>query len=557
MSETSYSWLSDIEIPHALFFLTTMKATTQLGCLLALCFLGCQPGTKSQMLPPERPNIVLIMADDMGYSDIACYGSEIPTPNLDQLAQGGVRLSQFYNQARCCPTRATLMTGLYPHQAGIGHMTHAPYNAGKYQDWTASYQGFLNRKSVTAAEVLGQAGYHCYMAGKWHLGYQDSSMWPLQRGFDRYYGILLGASSYFKPQGLRGLTLDNQQLAPPDTAYYTTDAFTSYAIDFIQEQKDEEPFFLYLAYNAPHWPLHAKDEDIERFQKKYQIGWDSVRKARHERQIEMGLLEPSWPLSERDKRVRPWHELTAGEKDSTAYRMAVYAAQVYSIDENVGRLIQALKAAGKYENTLILFLSDNGGCAETYDELGSKPMSRINDPDFGGAVSYGIGWANASNTPFYEYKVRTYEGGISTPFIMHWPAGMRAQAGSIRHEPAHLIDVMPTLLDMAQASYPKQFHDGQDVLPLAGKSLAPFIKGSPFESHAYMAWEHQSHQAVRKGPWKAVKKLEDADWQLFDMEKDRTETQNLADQHPQVVNDLADYWGKWAKEMGVLPKKKN
>ncbi|MEM6628760.1 MAG: arylsulfatase [Bacteroidota bacterium] len=518
-----------------------------------LCVLSCQ---RTPQPVDSRPNIVLVMVDDMGYSDIGCYGGEISTPNIDELAQKGLRFSQFYNTARCCPTRASLMTGLFPHQTGIGHMTLPPTKPQRYEGWTESYVGYLNRNCVTMAEVLGEAGYHTYMSGKWHLGYHDENHWPRQRGFDRYYGIIPGASSYFRPQGKRGLTLDNTQLAPPDTAYYTTDAFTSYAIDFLEAQQDDQPFFLYLAYNAPHWPLHAKEEDIERFRGRYEMGWDSVRAARFARQKDLGLLDPQVKLSPRDERVRPWAELTQGEKDSTGYRMAVYAAQIYSVDQNLGRLTEYLKNEGKWENTVFMFLSDNGGCAEMYDELGTKPMSFINDVNFGGAVSYGIGWANASNTPFHEYKVRTYEGGIATPLIIHWPKGMQATPGSISHEATYLIDLMPTLLELTGASYPKTFHQGDSIHPLEGNSLLPLLTDKPYNSHEYLVWEHQGFQAIRKGKWKGVKQLEDTEWELYDLEVDRTETNNIADLHPTVVADLASYWEQWAKDKKVLPKKK-
>ncbi len=525
--------------------------------LLASSTISCQVESATDTPSDSRPNVVLIMVDDMGYSDIGCYGGEIPTPNIDALAAGGLRMSQFYNQARCCPTRATLMTGLYPHQTGIGHMTQAPYSLGRYDTWTENYQGYLNRNCVTMAEVLGASGYQTFMSGKWHLGYVEEDRWPLQRGFERFYGILLGAASYLKPAGERGLTLDNTPLAPPDTAYYTTDAFTSYAVDFIDSRNANDPFFLYLAYNAPHWPLHAKEEDIELFKGKYLIGWDAVRTARFDRQQELGLLDSSWELSARDERVRAWDALSSLEKDSVAYRMAVYAAQVHSIDENVGRLVQSLKDQGEYENTIILFLSDNGASPEGYHELGSKPYARINDPDFSGSVSYGIGWANVSNTPFDEYKSYTFEGGISTPMIVHWPAGLKTEPGTITHQPAYLMDLMPTVLELTEVSYPDTFHGGQSILPLPGQSLMPILEGGAYSPPEYMAWEHQNNQAVRHGKWKLVKKRKQNVWHLFDLETDRTETNDLASAHPEIVQQLSTYWDSWAAEYGVLPKKKS
>ncbi|MEY3895380.1 MAG: Arylsulfatase, partial [Verrucomicrobiota bacterium] len=366
-----------------------MKQYLIIPPLLALC---C--GSLSAV---EKPNIVLIMADDMGFSDIGCYGSEIPTPNLDGLAANGLRFTQFYNSARCSPTRAALLTGLHPHQAGMGRL--AEETIGVKTQGPDAYLGHLNNRSVTLAEVLRPAGYKTYMAGKWHLGQRDESKWPLQRGFDRYYGILSGAASYFKPDGLRGLTLDNQQLpAPAGPDYYTTDSFTDFAIKTVNEHQGEAPFFLYLSFNAPHWPLHARDEDIKKFIGKYRAGWDKIRSARHTKMIGQGIVKQEWPLSDRDSEARAWDNLSEQEKTDLDYRMAVYAAQIHRMDWNIGRLVATLKQRGELENTLLFFLSDNGGCAEPYTDLGGHAQSKINDPANSSSVSYGTGWANASNT---------------------------------------------------------------------------------------------------------------------------------------------------------------
>ncbi|MEL6842164.1 MAG: arylsulfatase [Bacteroidota bacterium] len=524
--------------------------------LTALCLTGwliaCQPDVQIE----QKPNIILIMVDDMGFSDIGPYGGEIPTPNLDRLAANGLRFSQFYNTARCCPTRASLLTGLFPHQTGIGQMTNPPTKQ-PYKAWgTEGYIGYLNRRCVTMAEVLKTAGYQTYMTGKWHLGYHEQSRWPRQRGFDRFYGIIAGASSYFKPQGNRGLTIENTSLPPPDTAYYATDAFTTYAMDFIEEGAEDKPYFLYLAYNAPHWPLQAKEEDIALFADQYRQGWDQLRADRHQKQIESGLLDEDWALSARDERVRAWDQLSQLEQDSVAYRMAVYAAQVYSVDQNIGRLLDFLEERDELDNSLIFFLSDNGGCAEMYDELGTKPHHMINNPDFAGAVSYGIGWANASNTPFFEYKVKPYEGGISTPLIVHWPEGLNATQGSITHQLSYLIDLMPTVLAVSGASYPERFHDGQEIYSLEGKSLLPLLQAQPYQPHKYLYWEHQNYAAIRRGPWKAIKHLNEPDWELYQLDQDRTETQNIALAHPHIIAELDSAWQKWAYSHQVLPKKK-
>lgn len=520
------------------------------GCLIAVLglIMACSPAAND-----EKPNIIIVLVDDMGYSDIGCYGGEIPTPNIDGLAGNGLRYSSFYNTARCCPTRASLMTGLFPHQTGIGQMTNSP-KGDQYKAWgTPGYIGYLNRNCVTMAEALSVAGYHTYMTGKWHLGYHAEERWPLQRGFEKYYGSIAGACSYFRPQGPRSITYMNEHLPPPDSGYYTTDAFTDYAIKFIDEQTDDKPFFLYLAYNAPHWPLQAKDEDIAKFVGKYMIGWDSVRANRLERQAAMGLFQNPVQLSYRDKRVRPWSEVDDEQKVRSDYRMAVYAAQVYCVDYNVGRLVEYLQQKDELDNTLILFLSDNGGCAEMYDEFGSQPDSLINDPDYSGAVSYGIGWANASNTPFYEYKVKLYEGGISTPLIAHWPKVIK-QKGAIAHQVNYLIDLMPTILEVAGAQYP-QTYMGNDIHPLPGVSMLPSFKGEEAPQHEWMFWEHQNNCAVRHGNWKAVKRLDDADWQLYDMVADRAEQHNIASEHPDIVQVMDAQWQQWAKANFVLPKR--
>ena len=537
---------------------TVLSVALVLSGLLVggLRFLDNQPALISTRQSTQRPNVVIIMADDMGWSDIGSYGGEIPTPNLDALASNGIRFAQFYNNARCCPTRASLLTGLYAHQAGIGQMTEEPENPDTYHWGTPGYQGFLNRHCVTIAEALKTNGYHTYMTGKWHVGMHGQEKWPLQRGFDRYYGILAGATSYRKPQGGRGLTLDNQKLDPPtDPNYYSTDAFTDYAIKFIQEQKDKNPFFLYLAFNAPHWPLQAKPTDIAKFKSKYNVGWDVIRQQRLARQEKLGLLAATTSVSTRDYRVRPWADLSAGEKDSTAYRMAVYAAQVSALDQNVGKLVAELKKRDQFDNTLIIFLSDNGACAETYDELGSRPMSRINDPNFSGPVSYGIGWANVSNTPLFEYKVKPYEGGIRAPFIAHYPNGIKTQRGRITNVKGHIMDLMPTILDLTNSTYPKTFHNGQRITPLSGRSLLPTLKTGTQPDPAYMYWEHEWYGAVRKGDWKAIYHLKKETWELYNIVTDPIEAHDEAKKQPILLADLQQHWRQWANTHDVFPKK--
>ncbi|MCX7014255.1 MAG: arylsulfatase, partial [Candidatus Sumerlaeota bacterium] len=404
----------------------------------------------------NRPNLLIILADDLGFADIGCYGGQIPTPALDRLAAHGLRFSQFYNTARCCPSRASLLTGLHPHQAGIGLMSEDP-RWKLAPDSPPGYRRRLNRNCVTLAEVLGASGYHTYMAGKWHVGMHGRETWPLQRGFERFYGIVAGACSYLRPHGDRYLVLDNAALPPPEGDYYTTDAFTDFGIRCLKEQKDDAPFFLYMAYNAPHWPLHARQEDIDRFVGAYRKGWDALREELHRRQLTMGLVKEEWGLSARDEGARPWRDLSEEQQRQLDYRMAVYAAQVHRMDANIGRLVKTLEDLGCLDNTLILFLSDNGGCAEPYTDLGGGAFEDINNPERSGAISYGQGWANASNTPFRKFKVFVHEGGISTPLIAHWPAGIQTPQGAITDTPAYLIDIMPTMVELSGAAYPTYF----------------------------------------------------------------------------------------------------
>ncbi len=515
---------------------------------------------------PSRPNIVLIMADDMGYSDIGCYGSEIPTPNLDALAAGGLRFSQFYNTARCSPTRAALLTGLNPHQAGMGTLAEDPGKQAK-PDAAAGYQEYLNDRCVTLAEALRPAGYRTLMSGKWHLGYHGENKWPLARGFDRFYGIISGASSYFAPKDPRGLTLDNTPLpTPTDPNYYTTDAFTDHALQFLRESPADRPFFLYLAFTAPHWPLHARAEDIEKFRGKYRGGWDNLRAARFERQKQLGLIPTEAVLSPRDDGARAWNELSAGQQEQLDYRMAVYAAQVHRMDHNIGRLVEHLRTTGKLENTVILFLSDNGGCAEPYDDLGGGVFEAINDPGAGGAggknaprsgSSYGTGWANASNTPFRRYKSRLHEGGIATPLIVHWPAGLRAKRGSINPAPGYLTDVMPTVLELTDTPYPAATRSGETPFPLVGRSLAPILADKSVTGNRWLFWEQYGNKAVRHDNWKAVQPAEsNAPWELYDLSRDRTELHDLAIKEPARLAEMTTAWQQWAETHQVLPKKR-
>jgi arylsulfatase len=505
---------------------------------------------------PKRPNIILIMADDMGYSDIGCYGGEIATPNLDRLARGGVRFTQFYNNARCCPTRASLLTGLYPHQAGIGHMM------GDYH--LPAYRGSLSRNAVTIAEALRPAGYHTLMTGKWHVtpvGEEHRDNWPMQRGFEHYFGTIMGGGSYYAPASLQR---DNVAVTPGTGDFYYTDAIGENAAAYAEEYaRKSEPFFLYTAFTSPHWPLHARAEEIARYQDRYRAGWDRLREERHRKQIELGILDRKWPISPRDPQVPAWEDVKL--KEWQVRRMAVYAAQVDAMDRNIGRILKSVEKAGALEHTLILFLSDNGGCAEelrpgaraqhiperTRDgramRTGNQPAIPPGPEDT--YASYGIGWANASNTPFRLYKHWVHEGGIATPLIAHWPEGVR-KAGAITSQYGHIIDIMATCVDAAGATYPSQ-HGGQAITPLEGHSLLPILSGGKRPAPE-IYWEHEGNRATRQGKWKLVSRF-NQEWELHDMDAGRTEQNNLADRQPAVAAKLKDKWRKWADRVGVEP----
>lgn len=535
---------------------------------------------------PARPNIVIIMADDVGYSDLGCYGGEINTPHLDALAAGGVRFIQFYNTGRCCPTRASLLTGLYPHQAGVGHMMDDRSAAAG-----EAYRGDLSARAVTIAEALKPAGYAAYMVGKWHVTRKirpesefDKRNWPLQRGFDRFYGTIHGAGSFYDPNTL---VRDNTLISPyadpeyqPQTFYYT-DAINDHAARFVTEhhhRRPNQPFFLYVAHTAGHWPLHAKEADIAKYRGRFDAGYDAVRAARRERMERLGLLDPRWRIP---PTVGDWSGVE--NKAWEARCMEVYAAMLDCMDQGIGRLVDALKKNGQFENTLILYLQDNGGCAEPMGRNGPfvpradapalAPLpNNYLQPDMiprqtrdgyvmrqGAGVlpgpadtylGYGRGWATVSNTPFREYKHWVHEGGVSTPLIAHWPAGIPpTRHGTLEQQPGHLIDLMATCVQLAGVTYPRERRD-QTIPPMEGVSLAPALLGQPLARTQPLFWEHEGNRAIREGDWKLVSKFP-GDWELYDMAADRTETHDLAAQHPERVKELAARWDAWAKRVGV------
>jgi arylsulfatase len=519
----------------------------------------------------QKPNVVIILNDDMGFSDIGCYGGEIDTPNLDRLAANGLRYSQFYNTARCSPSRASLLTGLHPHQTGIGILTYSTGPEG--------YAGDLNRRCVTIPEVLREQGYRTYLSGKWHIASslkEPSDAWPLQRGFDRFYGTIIGAGSFYNPNTLTRGNDNVDHEAEQDPEFFYTDAISDQAAAFVREHRDESPdapFFMYVAYTAPHWPLHAHEEDIARYKGRFDAGWDALREERLDRLVKAGIIHPSWQLTDRDPTQPPWTE--AERRDWLLRCMEVYAAQIDRMDQGIGRILAALEETGQLDNTLVLFLSDNGACAEDIptgvtarelvDELmiakattrRGEPVRFGNDPDIvpGGEdtyQSYGTAWANLSNTPFRLYKHWIHEGGIATPLIAHWPRGIR-EGGALRHNPGQLPDIMATILEVTGAQYPSTYR-GNDILPCEGESFAPsFDKAG--QERGPMFWEHEGNAAVRVGKWKLVRKYP-GPWELYDMDLDRTEMHDLAAQHPERVREMAGQYEAWAQRCGVIPRER-
>jgi arylsulfatase A-like enzyme len=518
---------------------------------------------------PVRPNVILIMVDDMGFSDIGCYGSEIRTPNINRLAQGGMSFRQMYNCARCCPTRASILTGLYPHQAGIGAMVSDFGHPG--------YRGFLNDRCVTIAEALKTGGYRTFMSGKWHVGgpynVRRPETWtpgdathptPLQRGFEEHFGTLCGAGSYWFPPTL---TEGGEFIRPESDDFYVTDAISDHAAKMIEKgAASEQPFFLYVGYTAPHWPLHARQEDIARYRGRYRKGWDAVRTARHEQLKGFGLVDPKWAISPRDEQAPPWEDIP--DQEMQDLRMAVYAAQIDAMDQGIGHILSTLDKLDLTEDTLVLFLSDNGGCHEWIeaDTPWAQNLKRqtlhgqeVQVGDVPGLEpgpdttyqSYSRPWANASNTPFRMFKHWVHEGGIATPLLAYWPS--RISPGVQTDHLAHVIDILPTCLDAAGTDYPEQ-HNGKAIRPAAGQSLLRVLCGGPANVDRSLFWEHEGNRAVRQGRWKLVSR-DLGPWELYDMVEDRTELTNLAEKDPARVGNLNGAYDEWAGRNDVLPWK--
>jgi arylsulfatase A-like enzyme len=514
----------------------TMKTIlTLLGAFVLLCGAG---------QATERPNIVVILADDLGWSDIGCYGSEIPTPHLDRLASAGLRFTQFYNTPRCSPTRAALLTGLYSQQAGMGHLDP------KVVPESRGFHGRLLPRCVTIPEVLGEAGYFTAMTGKWHLGQQNGTP-PWKRGFARSLNSPFG-EIYFPKEADHGGTDKlylNGRAIPKDSPeigkdWYSTDLFTEWGLKFIDEARAEKkPFFLYIAQGAVHFPLRAPADVIEHYRGKYKVGWDKLREERHARQIEMGIVDPRWPLSPRPADSPAWDTRLPDRQDRFDAIMAVYAAMVECLDRSVGQLVDGLEQRGLLDNTLIVFLSDNGGNAEG----GPPGVTEGGDPIGGpqSRVLLGQNWATLANTPLRSYKHFTHEGGISSPFVVHWPNGISAdRRGKLEGQPAHLIDIMPTVVQLAGAKYPEQFQ-GNAILPMEGVSLLPAFEGQPLSRTQPIFWEHEGNKAVRDGRWKLVQKWR-GPWELYDLEADRTEQHDLIAENAEIAGRLEKAWNDWA-----------
>jgi arylsulfatase A-like enzyme len=522
-------------------FKTRTTMVLGLGVFLSISFILFP--SHNQIPVDTRPNIIYIMADDLGYSDLGCYGGEVSTPNLDQLAANGIKLKKFYNNSRCCPTRASLLTGQYPHTVGMGGMVgsnQSPIVKG-------SYQGFLNDSFPTIAEELKKVGYNTYMSGKWHVG-ERPEHWPLKRGFDRYYGLISGASSFFEitpaERDKRRFVLDDKDYEIPKEGHYMTDAFTDHALGYLDQQKKDhngKPFFLYLAYTAPHFPLHALEQDIAKYEALYLQGWDVTREKRFQKMKQMGLVDDRYQLTERPDIIPAWENAT--EKKEWARKMAVYAAMIDRMDQNIGRLINKLKANGQYENTMIVFISDNGACAETVNtKLLSDPEKKIGER--GSYHIYGEGWANASNTPFKKYKHYMHEGGVVSPCIIQWPAKIKPAKG-YSDGTGHVIDLMPTALELAGAKSPG----------LAGTSFSYLWTKKKAPERTY-CWEHEGNQAIRKGNWKLVKEFQETYWSLYNLAKDPTELNDLSGVEAARAKAMMEEYAVWFAKVGARPYKK-
>lgn len=527
-------------------------------------------------LVAKQPNVVVVLLDDLGYSDLGSFGGEMETPHMDALAANGLRFTQTYNSARCCPSRASLMSGLYSHQAGLADFTGPDRSATE----GPAYQNRLGKNCVTLARVLKDAGYSTYHVGKWHLGHEVS---PIDRGFDEFYGYIQGHSQpQWKPERNQRLPEDREpEITYKPKEFYATDAFNDYSVEFIEQSaKDDKPFFLYLAHSSPHFPLHAPAETRDKYIERYRAGWDVLRKQRFERQKEIGLAEDSWKFTALSKvpvdKIEPtngyggkpnpkWEELREVRQEDLAHRMAVYAAMVEHVDRGIGMIVEKLKEQGELENTLFLITSDNGACYEWgpfgFDLHNNVVGSVLHEGRFlvkmglpGSYHSVGSGWASLSNTPLRLYKHYNHEGGSCSPMIASWPKGIKNPDRWVR-SPIHLIDFMPTLVDAAGTSYPSEV-DGRTIQPYEGTSLVPVFQGVEKLPERTLYFDHFGSSAIRKGDWKLVRcndRLNDRQWELYNIAEDRCETNNLVDKNPELFEELKKDWVGWAKRVKLAP----
>lgn len=545
--------------------------------LTALGTFACL-ATQAWAQQDTRPNIIVILADDLGYSDLGCYGGEIQTPNLDRLAREGLRFNSFYNAGRSCPTRASLLTGLYPHQAGIGRMT--------FNDSLPGYRGQLTDHGVTLAEVMKEAGYQTGMVGKWHVAetslrkdqrqwlahqvyheeFADKACYPVNRGFEDFYGIIYGVADYFDPFSL----VDGEtpvRNVPKD--YYITCALSDSAVSYVNRYaRQDKPFFLYLAYTAPHWPLHALPQDIKKYENTYKDGWDAVRQRRYERMRQLGIFPGADHFLSPRQHPDKWVDNPTKEWDARA--MAVHAAMVDRMDQGIGQLLDALQKSGELDNTLILFLSDNGCSNEICQNYSEGENDRPDMTRLGEKIVYprhkevlpgtertyasvGPIWANVANTPFRFWKAKSYEGGINTPCIAFWPKGMKAQKGSVTSQRAHVIDIMATCIELGRAVYPA-IYNGKQIRPMEGRSLVPVFQGEMRNPHEYLGFEHFNEKAlISKDGWKIVQPGKNAAWELYNLNEDRTEMHNVATRYPEKLEQLVKAYEQWAERCLVVP----
>lgn len=551
--------------------------------ILKTCSLTALTGimVNAQAQKDERPNIIVILADDLGYSDMGCYGGEIQTPNLNKMADEGLRFSRFYNASRSCPTRASLLTGLYQHQAGIGRMT--------FEENLPGYRGTLTHNGVTIAEALKEAGYQTGMIGKWHVAetplkkdqrewlahqvyhedFADKKNYPVNRGFEDFYGIIYGVVNYFDPFSL----VDGEtpvKNVPKD--YYITQALSDSAVSYVNRYaKNDKPFFLYLSYTAPHWPLHALPKDIEKYKDTYKDGWDAIREKRYEQMKKLRIFGDTDNFLSARQFSDPWADNLTKEWDARA--MAVHAAMVDRMDQGIGELLDALEANGELENTLILFLSDNGCSNEDCQNYSEGENDRPDMTRIGEKIIYprkkqvlpgpentyaaiGARWANVANTPFRYWKARQYEGGICTPMIAYWPKGLKYNKGGMTNQMGHVIDIMATCLDLAKAEYPKVYR-GHTIIPLEGKSLVPVFTEGKRKGHDYLGFEHFNEKAlIDKDGWKIVNPGGNKPWELYNLNNDRTELNNLASDNKKRLDKMVKQYQSWAERCMVVPAPK-